>query len=169
LRIQIDDSKVLTIPEHVIVDLSDLRMLTQQELLLRLAMERVRSVPDKPQDDELHIPRISSVHGISKSSSKRVPTVNVEGGRFQLNGVKILYDNGFYGTCVLKAKEVFRLMPELRSTIPVRLLVANALVKMNLRDEALSEYAELSKEKLDPQQRAMVDQQLGQLKKNKRG
>jgi hypothetical protein len=94
---------------------------------------------------------------------------NSEIGLLQLNGTKVLHDQGFYATCVLKAKEVFRLNPDLMKLVSFRLVVADALEKMKLRGEALSEYNSLKGERLTPQQRSLVGQRIDQLKKKNEG
>ncbi|MDI6767978.1 MAG: hypothetical protein QME52_14250 [Bacteroidota bacterium] len=164
VTILLDGMKKLTIPEFVIIDLSDLRMLTQEELLLKLAMEKVRSVPTRDDDGKLLIPTTTTVHGTNKESTPTPQSIVSDNGLMQLNGTKVLYENRFYATCVLKAKEVFRLNPELAVNVETRLMVANALEKMNLKTEALSEYIELSSEKLSQTQRSFIEHRIEQLK-----
>ncbi len=159
--------KKITIPEFVIIDLSDLRMLTQEELLLKLAMEKVRSVPIRDDDGKLLIPTTTTVHGTNKENTLTPRSIVSDNGLKQLNGAKVLYENRFYATCVLKVKEVFRLNPELAVNVETRLMVANALEKMNLKTEALSEYIELSFEKISKTQRSFIELRIEQLKFDK--
>jgi hypothetical protein len=48
--------KHIALPPEVIVDLSDVRELSQEELMLKLTMERVRASSYQWKADELHIP-----------------------------------------------------------------------------------------------------------------
>ncbi|MFI5253174.1 MAG: hypothetical protein ACHQQQ_12180 [Bacteroidota bacterium] len=160
-----DNNTKLQIPEMTLIDLSDLRMLTQDELLLRLTMERVRTIPDQNRENDFHIPHTTTIHGANKDISPiAIPAMNST-GVMQLNGVKVLYDNGFYATSALKAKKVFRLIPQTAEMIDSRLLVASALEKMNLNGEALTEYLEISKQPLSESQRVIVDGKIALLKK----
>ena len=164
--IHTDGSRKLQIPEMTVLDLSDLRMLTQEELLLKLTMERVREIPDKGRENDFTIPRTTTIHGENKDVVKtKVVPANASAGMMQLNGVKVLYSNGFYATSVLKAKEIFRLIPETAKMIDVRLTVASALEKMNVNGEALSEYTSLEKEHLSAPQRSLIETKIAQLKK----
>jgi hypothetical protein len=156
----------LQIPEMTVLDLSDLRMLTQEELLLKLAMERVRVVPDKGRENDFHIPRTTTMHGANMGGNDAGVPQGVNTGVMQINGVKVLYNNGFYATSVLKAKEIFRLVPQTASMIDARLLVAGALEKMDVNAEALTEYTEIAKEQLSQSQRSVVEGKIAQLKKN---
>jgi len=166
--IVIDGNKKLTLPELVIVDLSDLRMLTQEDLLLKLAMEHIRSIPIDKRDNEFKITRTTSVHSPSKENKPVRITVKRELGELQLNGTKVLYDNGFYATCVLRAKEVFRLFPDLSKRFDGRLLIGTALEMLKLNGEAFGEYTSLLEEQLSTEQRAIVKKKLAQLRKERR-
>ena len=161
----VDGTTKLTLPEQVIVDCSDLRTLTQEELLLKLAMEGIRSLPQQKRDGGMSVPRTTTVHGTNVEPSKPLQPGSKEGFILLLNGTKVLHQNGYYATMVLRAKEVLRLSPSLRSRYDVRLLVADAFEKMNLNGEALGEYRSLSKEKLSLKDRSVVEGKIAVLKK----
>jgi hypothetical protein len=165
--ILVDERRKLVIPEMVIIDASDLRTLSQDELLLKLAMEHVRSVPVRqPSNGEVEIPRTTTVHGSLKSEADDViEPLSIEVGMMQLNGTKVLCDNGFFATAVLKAKETLRRAPALNSRVDVRLMIATAMEKMKLNGEALTEYSEIQKLTLSLDQRALVERKLVQLRK----
>lgn len=134
------ETKRITLPPEVIVDMSDIRDLTQEELMLKLTMEKVRSSSYQWKNDELHIPNATVVHGASAASEVPPAQNDPAVGVFQLNGTRVLFENGFYSTCALKSMEVFRLYPGLGQIFENRLLVAEALEKARLRGEALNEY-----------------------------
>ncbi len=157
-----EGKKRVTLPENVVIDLSDLRMLTREELLLKLAMEKVRTLPQE-QNDEPAIPEATVLHGTEKVPSY-VAHPGDELGNLQLNGTRVLYNTGFYATCALKAKEVFRLYPGLLKKMEFRLMVASALEKESLRGEAITEYASLLNEGLSPSERETVQIRMARLK-----
>lgn len=158
------DGKRITLPERTIVDLSDFRQLTRDELLLRLAMERVREVPDDSDRDGLRFPQATSIHGTEKSADQSVER-SKEIGEMQLNGARLLYTGGYYATCVLRTKEVLRLHPIFANKTDVRLMVASALEKTNLYGEALTEYIALDNSDLTPAEKAHVRMKIERLKK----
>ncbi len=159
----IDDIKKITVPEQVIVDASDLRELSQDEFLLKLAMEQVRSVP-LPEKDQLNIPRTTTMHGSQKDTPNSLSST-LESGVLQLNGTKVLFDNGYNATGVLKTKQVYRLYPALTKQFENRLLVASAFEKLNLVRDALNEYRDLLKETTSPEQRSSIQHKVDELKK----
>ena len=67
--VMLDDGKKLTVPEQVIVDISDLRNLTQEDFLLKLAMEQVRSISLPAQDQPLNLPSTTTLHGTQQGMS----------------------------------------------------------------------------------------------------
>lgn len=166
--IMVEKGKIITAPEQVIVDVSDLRNLTQEEFLLKLAMEQVRSVQLPEKDDKINIPRTTTVHG-SQKDLVTLASKNPEVGVYQLNGTKILFDNGYNATGVLKTKQVYRLYPALSKQIENRVLVATAFERLNLFRDALGEYRALLKEPLTTQQRGEIEQKIEQLKQKLEG
>jgi hypothetical protein len=161
----VDGSKKIDLPEMVQIDLADLRDLSQEQLLLMLAMEDVRSVAPRTDDDRLLIPRTTTVHGTRKFSPSESAADVAATGSLELNGTKVLFENGFYATCILKTKEVLRQYPLLPGQLDPRFRVASALEKMRLTREAFEEYSSLSKEQLPPQKRASVEQKMNELRK----
>ena len=161
--ILVNGKKRVVIPENAVVDLVDFRVLSRQDLLLQLAMERIRSVPAEERNDP-GVPQTTISHG-SEQVQPHETVRSLEFGRLQLNGTRVLFDNGYYATCALRTKEVLRLYPELSHDSRSRLMVAAALEKENLHGEALTEYSALMKEKLSPKDKAFVQQRVKKLRK----
>ncbi len=138
-------AKNIALPSEVMVDMSDIRDLSQEELMLKLTMEKVRSSPSEWKNKEMNIPNTTVVHGPDKTPSSPMPENDLETGKFQMSGTKVLFQNGFYSTCALKAMEVFRRFPSLGANLDNRLMVAEALENARLRGEALNEYLAISK------------------------
>jgi hypothetical protein len=158
--------KRITLPSQVIMDMSDVRQLSQEELMLKLAMEKVRSSPYQWKTDELNIPNASVVHGADKGVSHTLVENDIQIGIMQMNGTRVLFENGFYPTCVLKAMEVFRLYPSLGERFENRLMVAEALERAELKGEALSGYGAILKlASLTAPQEELVRSKIVQLRK----
>jgi len=158
--------KRIVLPSEVIVDVSDIRNLSQEELMLKLTMEKVRASSYEWKSNEMNIPDIKTPHGPDRSPSKPLTENLLKVGKFEWNGTKVLYDNGYYSTSALKAMEVLRRYPALGDTFENRLLVAEALEKANLKSEALNEYANLkNSDKLTSEEREKVESRISQLRK----
>ena len=161
-----DGQNEFLLPESAIIDLADLRKLTREEVMLKLAMERVRSVPSRDRKNDLKLPRTTAVHGADQKTRPMPGTSGDNTGALELNGARVLYGLGCYGTSALKAKSVFRIHPTLRKEIESRILVAIALEKIQLAGEALNEYTELVREGLSPEYLAHIEEKISQLRKN---
>ena len=110
-------------------------------------------------------PNTTMVHGEPKEKKTDATESNPELGLLQLNGTRVLYENGFYPTSALKTMEVLRRYPSLSAKFEHRLLVAQALEKSNLRGEALNEYASLSlAETLTIKQKEFLDAKIAQMR-----
>ncbi len=130
----------LVLPADVIVDMSDVRDLTQEELMLKLTMQKVRATPEQKRESNPAISDAAVMHGTDASRHPAIAENDPQIGRSLLNGAKVLLDNGFSATAVLRTLEVFRLFPSLAGIVDNRLVLAGAMEKANLRGEAVAEY-----------------------------
>jgi len=159
-------TKKIALPGEVIVDMSDVRELSQEELMLKLTMERVRSSSYEWKNEELNIPNAAVVHGDPPAQNPTLSENSIEVGTLQLNGTRVLYENGFYSTSALKAMDVLRRYPSLAEEFEHRFMIAQALEKANLRGEALNEYVSLSSsENLKAGQRTLLQTKISQLRR----
>jgi hypothetical protein len=159
-------AKTIVLPSDVIVDISDIRDLTQEELMLKLTMEKVRASSYRWKSDGLKIPESTVIHGSEKSDPLPISENELREGVWQLNGTRVLFNNGYYSTCALKALEVLRRYPSLALRFESRLLVAEALEKAELRGEALAEYGALaSLEGATAEQKQLVQMKIAILRK----
>ena len=159
-------SRTVVLPGEVIVDMSDIRDLTQEELMLKLTMEKVRASSYQWKSDDLRIPSAAVVHGADKSSNLNLSESDPATGILELNGAHVLFENGFFATCALKAMEVFRLYPPLGKEFRDRMMVAEALEKANLRGEAVNEYGAIATlDGITSEQQALVHTRIEGLRK----
>jgi hypothetical protein len=154
----------IELPAEVILDLSDLRQLSREELMLKLTMERVRSSSYQWKDNGIRSPNALVTHGAR-------PAGESSGGQderlaeLQLNGTRVLFRNGFYSTCALKMLSLIRIFPSLGQSFDNRLMVAESFERANLKGEALSEYASMSESgSLTTGQMALVKDRIERLR-----
>jgi hypothetical protein len=159
-------SRTVVLPGEVIVDMSDIRDLSQEELMLKLTMEKVRASSYQWKSDDLRIPSAAVVHGADRSSNLSLSESDPATGVLELNGAHVLFENGFFATCALKGMEVFRLYPPLGKEFRDRMMVAEALEKANLRGEAVNEYGAISMlDGITSEQQALVHTRIEALRK----
>lgn len=158
-------ARTMTLPSDVIVDISDIRDLSQEDLILKLTMEKVRGSRYRWDELDPSIPNAGVIHGTKQGAAHELTDNELRTGRMQLNGARVLFENGFFSTCVLRSMEVFRLYPDLSTSFDDRLRVARALERAKLNGEALSEYGAMAGlEGLTAEQQALVREQMRALR-----
>lgn len=157
----------LALPADVIVDMSDVRELTQEELMLKLTMQKVRATPEQERNGGPQISNAAVMHGTDAGRTGVMAENDPQVGRSLLNGAKVLLENGFSATAVLRTMEVFRLFPSLAGVVDNRLVLAGAMEKANLRGEAVTEYHAIRKmEGISSAQVAVVSARIEALRRN---
>ncbi len=155
--LSLDGAKQLSIPDNVILYCADFRILSSDELLMKLAIEGIKAMPARKHEDNPAIPSVTTLHGADRTPPTTIEEPDRTFAGLELNGVKVLYRNGYYATCVLRAKEAFRLDPSLLHRVDERFMVADALEKLKLSGEALEEYQLLRTEPLTPEQQMKIE------------
>lgn len=164
--IEINKQKKITLPEESIVEIADLRDLTKEELLLKLAMDHILAVPQQDRQNDLMPAPSAIIHGEKKINSEDIlKKGNLDIAIKTLNGAKTLYSNNFYGSCALRIKEVLRLFPDLPKSADYKILAALALERAELYEEALNEFHSLNTENLTPEQKSLVEKKIETIKK----
>jgi hypothetical protein len=156
----IDGSTQIIVPEMVIVDLSDFRSMSKEDLLMKLAMDNIRAIPTRDDNRELNIPRVTTVHGENREQKQNKIQLSIQTGVKQLNGSNVLFKNGFYATCALKTKQLFRSYPSLSEDLEARMLIAESFEKMNLNKEAVEEYTTVVDKSLQPELRLSLKKKI---------
>ncbi len=155
--LSLDGAKQVAIPDNVILHFADVRILSPDELLMKLAIEGIKALPSRKHEDNPALPSVTTLHGADMTPPTKIEEPDRALAGLELNGVKVLYRNGYYATCVLRAKEAFRLDPSLLHHVDERFIVADALEKLKLNGEALEEYQLLRTEPLTPEQQMKIE------------
>jgi hypothetical protein len=158
--------KRIVLPPEVIVEMSDIRELSQEELMLKLTMEKVRSSPYRWDGKVPDLPEAAVVHGTDNAGAPPPVENDPAIGKLHMNGSRVLFTNGFYSTCVLRTMEVFRTFPSLAAVFENRVLLARALENTRLTGEALAEYGLISAMPgLNPDELSLVRSKMAALRK----
>ncbi len=147
---------------NAIVNISDLRRLTKEELLLQLAFEEMRNVPDIRKEEKKT--KSTGIYGtdISKEETKLKPNENLT--QFWINGVKALFENGFYETASLRAKNLMSKFDELKDNLELKLIIATSLEKLEIYGEAISEYKRIISTSKDGNLNSKIERKIQELR-----
>lgn len=119
------------------INVSNIKPMSIDELLLALAMEDMISTPRKKTDNKS---RSTQVYGNPIGSDKTVIDSGNDFGLLRLNGAKQLAESGFKESAVVAARETFRKYPDTKKLIPFRIYFANLLYEKGLFEEAYEDF-----------------------------
>lgn len=159
-----DDGSIYRVPAETVIDVSDFRGMDRDELLLRLAMEDMLSVPDRI-DDDRPVPRTTVLHGSPRSRvDEDAPAADLTLAKFRVNGARFLIEQNYRGTAVLKIRETLRLYPDGEYRIGAMMLAAESLESMELFEEAARYYKTVLDEDADPGTKRTAETRLERIK-----
>lgn len=162
----INNQKKITLPEQTIVEIADLRELSKEELLLKLAMDRILAVPPQERKNDLMPAQSTIIHGEKKADMNTIKSINNKETAIKtLNGARFLFNNKYYGTCALRIKEVLRIIPNIPEATEYKIMAGIALGKIGLYAEALNELYLIKSEDLTSEQKSVLQTNIEELKK----
>jgi len=150
-----------TLKPSAALNLSDLRKMTLDELLLALALEELLDADGKGGKQQL---KNTAIYGSENAGNKGYS--NNELGILKLNGAMQLAEEGFTENSIVVAKEAFRKYPSTKNMVSYRLYFAAELMKLSLWKEALEEYSAINKLSLQEKEKQQVAAQISIINKN---
>ena len=166
VKLQISQNESFTLSEFSMIDIADIRQVTKNDLLLKLAMEYIRLIPNsKPSNSN---PSMTTMHGENKSLTDKTPSqaqkeIAGEISIMRFEGAKALYRQKYFSSAILAVKSTARKFG-LRDAFDAHKLVAQAFERLGLIQQAIDEYVLCSETQLIESQQKEVDQQLSRLK-----
>lgn len=155
-----------TLKPSAALNVSNIKKMTIDDLLLALAMEEILNAPAKMNDSKA---RNTASYG-SEINGKNESSVKVDNfGLLRLNGAKQLAENGFKESAVAFAMETYRKYPNTRTLKDYRLYFANILYELKLYRESLTEYNQIKQLDLTESEKKEVNLRLEALAKNVSG
>lgn len=160
------ESVRFTLRPSAALNVGSIKKMTLDDLLLALALEEILTAPRKEDNGKA---RNTVIYGAP--AAKAVPGNKSldELGQLKLNGARQLAENGFENSGLVAAKETFRQYPATRTRISDRLYFADLLYSMKLNEEAYTEYNEILKLKVSAEERRVITEKLGEIKKKLSG
>ena len=160
--IQLDkDGNKFILDENSALGLNHLKKISINDLLLALAMEEIRNVPKNKTNG---ITKNTAVYGAETTFKNTVAVSENSLGIKKINGAKQLAKNGYTESAIIVAKETYRKYPYTSKNTDDRIYFANLLVSLNLNNEALEEFTEISKLDLSNEQIKKVEQGIEKIK-----
>lgn len=146
----------------IVVNISDLRRLTKEELLLQLAFEEMKSSPEVKRSKPST--RSTGIYGADVEKEKTKLKSGWDLAKFWANGVRALFENGFYETAAIRAKNLMSRFDELKDDIELKMIIATSLEKLELYGEAISEFNKIILTSKDANLNFKIERKIQELK-----
>jgi hypothetical protein len=151
-----------TLDQSSAIDLSKIKRMSVDDLLMGLAMEDMINAPVKKNKTES---KNTAVYG-AEVNGKSIPFINSDNfGIKRLNGAVKLAESGYDGSSIIYAKETFRKYPDTNLLPSYRIYFADELYKLGLYREAYDDFSHIQKLKLNKDQSEEVSSKLDDLSK----
>ena len=153
----IENNSKFTLKSSSVLQLSDIKKMSVNDLILALAMEDMLNAPKKK--DEANS-KNTAVYGAQINGIKD-PIVETDNfGIKKLNGAVQLAESGYKQSAVVDAKDTYRKYPETKDIASFRIYFANILFDFGLNDDAYDEFKSIQSLKLSGDQKEIVKNKL---------
>ncbi len=146
----------------IILNISDLKRLTKEEFLLQLAFEEMKNIPEVKREKQNA--RSTGIYGSEINIKEPKPKEAQNLTHFWTGGVKSLFENGFYETASIRAKNLMSKFNELKDDIDLKIIVAKSLEKLGLYGEAIAEYRKIISSSNDESLNSKLEKKISELK-----
>jgi hypothetical protein len=146
--------------ESSAVSVSSIKKMNTDDLLLALALEDMMNAPKEIKKSSNN----TAVYGTKQGESNTLQIKTDDFGIKRLNGAVQLAKNGFQESAVVTAKETYRKYPDTKNLPSYRIYFADILNDKGLYEEALDEYVDIQKLKLNDEERTEVNKRTESIK-----
>lgn len=139
--LQMQDGSTFTMGSLSILDISDLRKISRQEMFLFLMSQKVQKMAPRQGASELTVPNVSSVHGEKKGTAERLKKdQDVQAWLRELNAAKAMYDQEFYTNSVVKLHKVLGRYTDIADCGEVNLYLGKSFEELDESGQAIDHY-----------------------------
>lgn len=151
------DNSKFTLKSSSALQLSNIKKMSVNDLILALAMEDMLNAPKKKEEATS---KNTAVYGAQINGIKD-PIVETDNfGIKKLNGAVQLAESGYKESAVVDARETYRKYPETKSISSFRIYFANILFDFGLNEDAFDEFKSIQTLKLSVDQKEIVKNKL---------
>jgi hypothetical protein len=106
--LELPDGGSFRLGGFAILDIADLKKITEREMFLFLMAQKVHKIPLRPEKAKLRIGNVSVMHGESKAGAPPNQSAKDDSQDWiqETNGAKALYDQHYYPNAIVKLHKV---------------------------------------------------------------
>jgi len=142
VALETPDGGTFRLGSYAILDIADLRKITEREMFLYLMSQKVNQIPQRPEKVKLRVGNVSVVHGESKAGESADKNKKPESQIWaqETNGAKALYEQRYYPNAVVKLHKVLAKYPDLEDCGEIHFYLGKAFEALNKPGQALEAY-----------------------------
>jgi len=136
------DGTSFRLGSFAILDIADLRKITERELFLYLMSQKVNQIPNRQEKTRLRIGNVSVLHGEPKAGQAPGQSNNEESQnwRQETNGAKALYEQHYYPNAIMKLHKVLAKYPNAEDCGERHFYLGKAFEALNKSGQAIDAY-----------------------------
>jgi len=142
VTLEIQEGETFRLGSYAILDIADLRKITEREMFLYLMSQKVNQIPDRPEKAKLRVGNVSAIHGESKAGAARDKAERDESPSWkqETNGAQALYEQRYYPNAVVKLHKVLAKYPNREDCGEIHFHLGKAFEALNKPGQAIDAY-----------------------------
>ena len=138
--LQIDEGPTFRLGANAILDIADLKKITEQELFLYLTRQKVDQLKPGKGRRPLRTGNVSAVHGEDKSADQTKPEHTGIPWTPETNGAKALLEQAYYTNAILKLHKIAQRYPAIEKCREFHCSLGQAFEALNEPGQAIDAY-----------------------------
>lgn len=139
VTLKLSEGITFTLGSQSILDIGDLREITERELFLYLTAEKVKQIPN-PGSPKVRIENVSVVRAENKSVGNQPHKQSSHFWRYEVNGAKALHDQKFFPNAVIKLMNILKKYGHIENGGLVNLYLGQSFEALEKNGRALDAY-----------------------------
>lgn len=138
--LQAADGTRIRLGANTILDIADLRRLSEKEMFLWLMSQKIDQLPQRQEATPLQFGQITSVHGENKSQPVPVAAERIRRWRTEVNGLLALLENDYQTNAVVKCHKILQRYPEVQDCGEIHFYLGQSHESLHQEGQAAEAY-----------------------------
>lgn len=142
VTLETPDGGTFRLGSFAILDIADLRKISEREMFVFLMKQKVNQIPDRPEKVKLRVGNVSVIHGTSSAEATRNKSGpdDSQNWKQETNGAQALYEQGYYPNAVVKLHKVLAKHPDREDCGEVYFNLGKAFEALQKNGQAIDAY-----------------------------
>lgn len=139
--LEIRDGLTFRLGANAILDIADLRRITEQELFLYLTRQKIERIERDGKKSKLQVSNVSAIHGTSQdtlNTKPDLPAVNL--WEQESNGAKALFNQQYFPNTIIKLHKILSRYPDVNDCGELHCYLGQSFEALDQPGQALDAY-----------------------------